>query len=85
MDFIISKANFKDTNEINNMLTSLIQDERKNYYSNINENYKVEEFYEKFIDNEDKIIFVARENDMILGYLYGFVQDNESLYNNKVA
>lgn len=85
MDFIISKASFKDTNEINNMLTALIQDERKNYDSNINENYKVEEFYEKLINNNDKTILVARDNDIVLGYVYGFIQDNGCLYNNKVA
>lgn len=85
MDFIISKASFKDTNEINDMLTSLIQDERKNYDSNINENYKVEEFYEKLINNDDKRILVARDNDIILGYVYGFIQDNGSFCNNKVA
>lgn len=45
MNFIISKANFNDTNEINNMLTCLIQDERKNYDNNINEKYKVKNFY----------------------------------------
>jgi len=71
--------------EINKMLTDLIQDERKNYDSNINENYKVQEFYEKFIDNEDKIILVARDNDIILGYVYGFIQDNGNLFNNKIA
>ena len=85
MDFIISKANFKDTNEINNMLTSLIQDERKNYDSNINESYKVQEFYEKFVDNDNEIILVARDNDIILGYVYGFIQDNGNLFNNKIA
>lgn len=85
MSFTISKAMLNEISEINNMLTDLIQDERKNYDNNINENYKVKEFYEKFIDNEDKIIFVARENDMILGYVYGFVQDNGNLYNKKVA
>ena len=85
MNFMIRKASFKDTNEINDMLTSLIQDEREKYNNNINENYKVKDFYEKFIDNEDKIIFVAKENNIILGYVYGFVQDSGSLYNKKVA
>lgn len=85
LNFTISKAMLNEISEINNMLTDLIQDERKNYDSNINENYKVEEFYEKLIDDDNKIILVARENNIILGYLYGFIQDNGNLYNNKIA
>ena len=85
MNFTIGKAVLNEITEINNMLTDLIQDERKNYDSNINENYKVKEFYEKMINNDDRRILVARDNDIILGYVYGFIQDNGSLYNNKVA
>ena len=72
MNFTIGKVMLNEISEINNMLTDLIQDERKNYDSNINENYKVEEFYEKLINNDDKRILVARDNDIILGYVYGF-------------
>lgn len=85
LNFTISKAMLNEIQEINNMLTDLIQDERKNYDSNINENYKVQEFYEKFIDSDNKIILVARDNDIILGYVYGFIQDNGNLFNNKIA
>ena len=85
MNFTISKAMLNEISEINNMLTDLIQDERKNYDSNINENYKVQEFYEKLIDSDNKIILVARDNDIILGYVYGFIQDNGNLFNNKIA
>ena len=85
MNFNISKAMLNEIPEINKMLTDLIQDERKNYDSNINENYKVQDFYEKLIDNDNKIILVARDNDIILGYVYGFIQDNGNLFNNKIA
>lgn len=85
MNFTVSKAKLEEVSEIDSMLTDLIQDEREKYNNNINKNYEVKDFYEKFIDNEDKTIFVARENDMILGYVYGFVQDSGSLYNKKVA
>lgn len=70
MNFIISKANFNDTNEINNMLTCLIQDERKNYDNNINEKYKVKNFYEKYTENKDMCILVAKQNDTILGFIF---------------
>jgi len=85
LNFNISKAMLNEMPEINKMLTDLIQDERKNYDSNINENYKVQEFYEKLVDNENKIILVARDNDIILGYVYGFIQDNGNLFINKIA
>ena len=85
MNFTISRAMLKEISEINNMLTDLIQKKRKNYDNSINENYKVEEFYEKSIDNDNKIILVARDNDIILGYIYGFIQDNGNLFNNKIA
>jgi len=85
LKFNISKAMLNEMPEINKMLTDLIQDERKNYDSNINENYKVQEFYEKLIDDENKIILVARDNDIILGYVYGFIQDNGNLFNNKIV
>ena len=39
LNFSISKAMLNELPEINNMLTDLIQDERKNYDNNINENY----------------------------------------------
>ena len=85
LKFTISKAMLNEISEINSMLTDLIQDERKNYDSNINESYKVQEFYEKFVDNDNEIILVARDNDIILGYVYGFIQDNGNLFNNKIA
>ena len=85
LKFTISKAMLNEIPEINKMLTDLIQDERKNYDSNINESYKVQEFYEKFVDNDNEIILVARDNDIILGYVYGFIQDNGNLFNNKIA
>ena len=85
LNFNISKAMLNEIPEINMMLTDLIQDERKNYDSNINENYKVQDFYEKLIDDDNKIILVARDSDIILGYVYGLIQDNGNLFNNKIA
>ena len=61
MNLTIGKAMLNEVSEINNMLTDLIQDERKNYDCNINENYKVEEFYEKLINNDDKKICLRKK------------------------
>lgn len=49
MNFMISKAKIDDMEEVNKMHTDLIQDERRNYDSNINENYKVHNFFNQFI------------------------------------
>ena len=49
MNFMISTAKIDYIEEVNNMLTNLIQDERRKYDSNINENYKVHNFYNQFI------------------------------------
>lgn len=85
MKYIIEKAKIEDAKEIDNMLTSLIQDERENYDKNINENYKVQNFYEKYIDNKDNCILVAKANKEILGYVYGFIQNNGQVFNTKIA
>ena len=85
MNYTIDKAKFEDAIEINNLLTDLIQDERIKYNSNINENYKVENFYDKYINNEDVCILVAKDKDTILGYVYGFIQDNGNLFNKSIA
>ena len=85
MNFIISKAKIDDIEEVNNMLTDLIQDERRKYDSNINENYKVHNFYNQFIDNKDACILIAKDNDKVLGYVYGFIQDNGNVLNKSIV
>ena len=85
MKYIIEQAKLEDAKEIDNMLTSLIQDERENYDKNINKNYEVKNFYEKYIDNKDSCILVAKANNQILGYVYGFIQNNGQVFNTKKA
>ena len=46
---MISTAKIDYIEEVNKMHTDLIQDERRNYDSNINENYKVHNFFNQFI------------------------------------
>lgn len=85
MKFIITIAKLHDIEEINNMLTNLIQDERKNYDDNINENYKVKNFYEQFTNNKDACILIAKYNNETLGYVYGFIQNNGNIFNKNIA
>lgn len=84
MDLIIKKASIKDAKELNNLLTKLIQDEKK-YDKNINENFKVISFYENLIENDDNCALVALVNDEIVGYIYGYITHNDSTYINDVA
>lgn len=85
MEFIIDTAKLDDIEEINNMLTDLIQDERRNYDSNINENYRVQNFYGQFVDNPNVCMLVAKNNGIIVGYVYGFIQDNGNLFYKSVV
>lgn len=84
MDFIIRKAELKDANIVNNFLTKLIKDEKK-YDTNINDNFVVHTFYENFIEDEQNCCLIAEYNGKIIGYLYGFVQNNGNIYINIIT
>lgn len=79
MNYVIRKAEMKDSKIANNFLTKLIQDEKK-YDNNINENCVVHTLYENFIENEQNCILIAENNEKIIGYLYGFVQNGGDAY-----
>lgn len=78
MEVNIRKAVIQDAKVLDNLLTMLIQDE-KNYDNNINENFVVNNFYKTKI-NQDKIcMFVAESNNQIIGYIYGYILDNDAV------
>ena len=85
MKYVIEQAKVEETEEIDRMLTSLIQDERENYDKNINKDYEVKNFYEKLINNENACILVAKSDEIIIGYVYGFIQDNGRVFDKKIA
>ncbi len=85
MEIFIKEAIKDDIEEINNLLTDLIQDERQ-YDENINKNYAVKNYYEQFFYKKDYCIIVAKDkSDNILGYGFGFIIDYGNVYNNKFA
>lgn len=85
MNYIIRKANREDVKVLDALLTKLIQDER-NYDNNINENFVVNNYYEKIIDDSNKCFLVAETNNNgIIGFLYGYIQDNGNVCINNVA
>lgn len=85
MSIYIKEAIKDDIEEINNLLTDLIQDERQ-YDKNINKSYIVKNYYEQFFEKKDSCIIVAKdESNNILGYGFGFIMDYGDVYDNKIA
>lgn len=81
---ILRKAEMKDVKELNWLLTLLIRDEKK-YDSSINEKFEVQNMYENYIDDSNKCLLVAEENERIIGYLYGIINKTEEVKNDNVA
>lgn len=85
MNIKIRTAVITDAKVINNFLTRLIHDE-KQYDENINEKCIVYSFYENLIENKNNCILIAENNDnMIIGYLYGYVASNGDAYLEKTS
>ena len=85
MKIFITEAIQDDIEELNNLLTDLIQDERQ-YDENINKNYSVKNYYEHFFEKKDSCIIVAKDEDHnIMGYGFGFIIDYGNVYDKKVA
>lgn len=80
----IYRADKEDLEEVNELLTEFIQDERK-YDSNINQKYVVKNYYDQFINNSECCIIVAKSYDKIVGYGFGFIENSGEIYENKVA
>ena len=73
---IIRKAKKEDAKELNWLLTLLIRDE-KQYDDSINEEFVVTNMYENYIEDTNRYIIVAEDNNKIVGYLYGYLKDND--------
>lgn len=76
MNINIKKASDNELKEANKLLTKLIKDETK-YDENLRKDLVIEKFYEHKRDNS--VIFFAYDNDVIIGYIYGFILDDISL------
>lgn len=74
---VIRKADREDSSILDNMLTELIKDEMK-YNNNINPDFVVNNFYENYIDDDNRSIYVALEDDIIVGYIYGYIIDTDN-------
>ena len=83
MDVVIRNALVSDASKLNSLLTLLIHDEKK-YDTNINGDYVVNEYYENVLGLDTTVAFVAIVNNEIIGYIYGYIIDNDA-YVDKLA
>ena len=74
MDY--SKAQITDAKALDNMLTKLIQDERINYDKTIDANFVVKDFYKNYILDENKLLYVCKDNDVIVAYIYVYLDNS---------
>lgn len=75
MEVEIVKADYETALVANKLLTKLIKDEKK-YDDNINECCVVRSLYEKFYDDPSLCLLIAKQKKEVVGYIYGYVQDN---------
>jgi GNAT superfamily N-acetyltransferase len=84
MEIIIKKVfSYEDALLANGFLTKLIQDE-KQYDDNINDKITINNHYEQFYNQSEHCILLAMIDETVIGYLYGFIINNEA-YINKMA
>ena len=80
----IRNAQMEDAPRLNFLLTLLIRDE-KQYDGSINENFVVTDMYESFIGDSKRILFVAEDDEKIIGYLYGYIIDGDEVQTESIA
>lgn len=74
MNITIKKVKTKQTAKIaDELLTKLIQYESK-FNKNISKNYKVKDFYQNLLDQNNCIAIAYNEKSEALGYLYGNIK-----------
>lgn len=73
---IIRKAKIEDCKKLDYFLTLLVRDE-KQYDDSIDEFFAVINYYENFVNDLDKCLLVATNNDEIVGYIYGYKQEKD--------
>lgn len=84
MNLIIKKCSYDEAKKANDLLTKLIIDEKK-YDENINEDCVVKSLYESFYNNDDICLLIAKNDESIIGYIYGYIQNNGDSKIDKVS
>ena len=74
-----SKAEMSDCQRLDFLFSKLLKDDKTNYDSNIKDGLTMNGFFSKRINLEDTILFVARCDNEIIGYIYGYVRSETEL------
>lgn len=74
---IVKVDNLNDARKCNELLTLLIENEAK-YNENINKNYIVNNWFENLYNIENNVLYVAKENEEIVGYIYCKINTREN-------
>lgn len=69
-------ANLKDAKILDDLLTKLISDEKKNYDPSL-ESIHVKDFYKNIIGKDNHVIYLCEIDFVIVGYIYAFI-DNQN-------
>ena len=76
MNCIIEKCSVSETKEVDILLNKLILDE-KQYDKNISDNVIIKDFYETKLNDDNNCLLVAKTDNKIIGYLYGFILNSD--------
>ena len=67
---IFREGTLNDCKYLDEMLTKLIDDERRNYDSSIEEGFVVKDFYKNMIIRDKHKIYLCEIDSVIVGYIY---------------
>ena len=59
----------EEVNKCNGFLKELVKDEKR-YNDNIDDNAQINNYYENFYKSENNKLFIAKENENIIGYIF---------------
>ncbi len=84
MNVLIQDVTKDNVHCINQFLLELVLDEKK-YDSNINDQFKLDNFYNEIINNKNIKLLIAFDDDIALGYLYGYIEEHNLAYIKRKA
>lgn len=82
---IIRDAIINDCNILNNLFEKLLKYEQNLFDENIKQDVKITSFFDKKINDSDCIILVATIDDIVVGYIYGYIDSDNKIKKEKEA
>ena len=81
---MIREAVLSDGTSLDNLLSLLIEDERK-YDKNISPFIMILDYYKNFIDKENNIFYVYEQDNKIVGYVYAKILNDGTMVKSKAV